>query len=156
ADLATRHPWSLANRCIMQEDMGARRMGVVPALIDLCESGAGGGKHYRRGWREGAGIAGGASRALECSKLTQRWVGSPHVPAFFMQRPAPVTRATIQEDMAVGLLERLGFPTGQSAKVIDGHHPAMLSTNGNMPKPDMLPLPNAEEGKGTHSKLNVL
>jgi nucleotide-binding universal stress UspA family protein len=58
--------------------------------------------------------------------------------------------------MAVGLLERLGFPTGQTAKIIDGHHPAQLSTNGNMPKPDMLPLPSAEEGKGAQTKRNVL
>src|SRR5260370_182938 len=55
--------------------------------------------------------------------------------------------------MAVGLLERLGFPTGQTAKIIDGHHPAQLSTNGNIPNTDMVPLPRAEEGAHEGGRL---
>jgi len=56
----------------------------------------------------------------------------------------------------VGLLDRLGFPTGQTAKIIDGHHPAHTPASGNMPKPDMLPLPDGEDGKGVNCRRNVL
>ncbi len=56
----------------------------------------------------------------------------------------------------MGLLERLGFPTGQTAKIIDGQHPARASASGNTPKPDMLPLPDTGAGKGVVSKRNVL
>lgn len=56
----------------------------------------------------------------------------------------------------MGLLERLGFPGGHAAKIIDGQHPGLFSANGNAPKPDMLPLPDDDAGKGAHCKRNVL
>ena len=56
----------------------------------------------------------------------------------------------------MGLLERLGFPTGHAAKIIDGQHPAHTPASGNMPKPDMLPLPAGDDGKGPNCKRNVL
>jgi nucleotide-binding universal stress UspA family protein len=61
-----------------------------------------------------------------------------------------------QEDTAVGLLERLGFPTGHTAKIIDGQHPVHTSASGNTPKPDMLPLPAGDDAKGIHCGRNVL
>lgn len=53
----------------------------------------------------------------------------------------------------MGLLERLGLPTGRAAKIIDGQHPEQLHTSGNTPKPDMLPL---EDGQNPNPKRNVL
>lgn len=53
----------------------------------------------------------------------------------------------------MGLLERLGLPTGRAAKIIDGQHPEQFHTSGNTPKPDMLPL---EDGQRTNPKRNVL
>lgn len=49
--------------------------------------------------------------------------------------------------MAVGLFERLGFPSGRATKVIDGQHPEPLHTHTNAPKPDMLPLPSDHSKK---------
>lgn len=56
----------------------------------------------------------------------------------------------------MGLLERLGLPTGRAMKIIDGRHPEQLHTSGNAPKPDMLPLPEDADGLHTHPKRNVL
>jgi nucleotide-binding universal stress UspA family protein len=58
--------------------------------------------------------------------------------------------------MAVGLLERLGFPNGQATKVIDGQHPERIPAGANVVKPDMLPLPDDDGGKRAHCKRNVL
>ena len=55
----------------------------------------------------------------------------------------------------MGLLERLGFPTGQATKIIDGHHPAQLHNGGGNSKPDMLPLPE-ESGRQEHTCRNIL
>jgi nucleotide-binding universal stress UspA family protein len=56
----------------------------------------------------------------------------------------------------VGLFGRLGFPAGRAAKVIDGQHPDPIQPNGNAPKPDVLPLSEAEERQHIHTKRNVL
>lgn len=56
----------------------------------------------------------------------------------------------------MGLLERLGFPTGHATKIIDGHHPGHLHTSGKTPKPDMLPLPEDEDGQQVHRPRNIL
>lgn len=56
----------------------------------------------------------------------------------------------------MGLLERLGLPTGRAAKIIDGLHPEQPHTSGNTPKPDMLPLPAGEDGQRPNPKRNVL
>ena len=56
----------------------------------------------------------------------------------------------------MGLLERLGLPTGRATKIIDGLHPEQPHTSGNTPKPDMLPLPAGEDGQRAHTKRNVL
>ncbi|MGZ3598458.1 MAG: universal stress protein [Ktedonobacterales bacterium] len=56
----------------------------------------------------------------------------------------------------MGLLERLGLPTGRATKIIDGLHPELPHTSGNTPKPDMLPLPAGEDGQRAHTKRNVL
>ncbi len=58
--------------------------------------------------------------------------------------------------MAVGLLERLGVPTGRATKVIDGQHPGQLLIGGNAPKPDMLPLSEDDEGRGGQGKRSIL
>lgn len=56
----------------------------------------------------------------------------------------------------MGLLERLGFPAGHATKIIDGHHPGHLHTSGKTPKPDMLPLPEDEDGQQAHHPRNIL
>ena len=56
----------------------------------------------------------------------------------------------------MGLLERLGLPAGRATKIIDGLHPEQLHTSGNTPKPDMLPLPEGDDGQHAHTKRNVL
>lgn len=56
----------------------------------------------------------------------------------------------------MGLLERLGLPTGRAAKIIDGQHPEQPHTSGNTPKPDMLPLSAGEGGAQSNPKRNVL
>ena len=56
----------------------------------------------------------------------------------------------------MGLLERLGFPTGHATKIIDGHHPGQLHTSGKTPKPDMLPIPEGEDGQQAHGPRNIL
>jgi nucleotide-binding universal stress UspA family protein len=70
--------------------------------------------------------------------------------------PFAALRMVSQEDRAVGLFERLGFPAGRAAKVIDGQHPEPGQPNGNAPKPDMLPLTEGEDGQRIQTKRNVL
>jgi nucleotide-binding universal stress UspA family protein len=57
----------------------------------------------------------------------------------------------------VGLLDRIGLPTGRAAKVIDGWHPGQFSTSGSatMPKPDMLPL-EGDDGRNPNCKRNIV
>ena len=57
--------------------------------------------------------------------------------------------------MAVGLLQRLGFPSGQVAKIVDGHHPDQLHTSSATPKADMLPI-DGEDGQGATCRRNVV
>ncbi len=56
----------------------------------------------------------------------------------------------------MGLFGRLGFPTGRAAKVIDGQHLDLTQSNGNTPKPDMLPIADTGERQHTQTKRNVL
>jgi nucleotide-binding universal stress UspA family protein len=56
----------------------------------------------------------------------------------------------------VGLFGRLGFPAGRAAKIIDGQHPDEMQPNGNVPKPDVLPLAEGEKRRNTQAKRNVL
>lgn len=57
----------------------------------------------------------------------------------------------------MGLFERLGFPAGHATKIIDGQHPDPLHLGGgDAPKPDMLPLPEEDNGKQVHCNRNIL
>jgi nucleotide-binding universal stress UspA family protein len=57
--------------------------------------------------------------------------------------------------MAVRLLERVGFPLGHATKIIDGQHPGLAYSNGNTPKPDVLPI-ESEDGERATSKRNIV
>lgn len=57
----------------------------------------------------------------------------------------------------MGLFERLGIPAGHATKIIDGQHPdAPHAGGGTAPKPDMLPLPEGNDGKPAYCKRNIL
>jgi nucleotide-binding universal stress UspA family protein len=56
----------------------------------------------------------------------------------------------------VGLLGRLGLPTGHATKIIDGQHPGLFPAGGGTPKADMLPLPEGEHGEQVRCKRNIL
>lgn len=53
------------------------------------------------------------------------------------------------------LLERVGFPLGHATKIIDGQHTGLIHSNGNAPKPDVLPI-EGEDGERPTSKRNIV
>lgn len=53
------------------------------------------------------------------------------------------------------LFERVGFPLGHATKIIDGQHPG-LHPSGNAPKPDVLPLPEGEDGERATTRANIV
>jgi len=57
--------------------------------------------------------------------------------------------------MAVRLLDRVGFPLGHATKIIDGQHPGVAYSNGNAPKPDVLPIAS-EDGERATGKRNIV
>jgi nucleotide-binding universal stress UspA family protein len=63
-----------------------------------------------------------------------------------------------REELAVGLLGRLVFPSGgKAAKVIDGLHPAVNRPGADESTPtDILPLPEGQERREPSCKLNIL
>jgi nucleotide-binding universal stress UspA family protein len=59
--------------------------------------------------------------------------------------------------LAVGILERLVFPNGRVAKIIDGLHPETNRPDADQSTPtDALPLPEGHDGQATNRKLNIL
>jgi nucleotide-binding universal stress UspA family protein len=64
-------------------------------------------------------------------------------------------RKCAQEDTAVRLFERVGFPLGHATKIIEGQHPE-LHLSGNAPKADALPMPELDEGERPTARRNIV